>query len=275
MPAPGPPARPTGDDLAQAAIRLRVYTLRHLWGLPVENKHKVAYWKFINNGLPTAARLHKDSPCACGTGGARPARAHVFWECPVARAIWEPLQELLSARAPMALTPWHLWLCRPPPGMDGRVWGAVCLAAVTAMDSGRAYLVRLSLPPPAPPQPARDRGQRTLLELWHAGGDDAAAAEEDARQRAVRGMGREELWADAVPGEDPDAFEEQHVAAADDRVRRAAAHARTLFEARLRAMAVVLSADPWAAALPPGHQVMSWDAAARRLRVQGLPGPAV
>jgi hypothetical protein len=73
---------------------------------------------------------------------------HAFWECPVARAV-------VAALAPSypAVARHHLWLLRPPsPAAPLAVWATVALAALAAMEYGRAYMWALSLRPawPAP-----------------------------------------------------------------------------------------------------------------------------
>jgi hypothetical protein len=121
-----------------------------LWHLPWENGRKEVFWRLAYDALPTAARMHRDQPCECGSGP-RPDRHHHFWACPVAQAVVAAVQAALAAAAPppaeqpAPLLPANIWLARAPPGLDARVWGVVCLAAVEAMNRGRRSLAAAAL----------------------------------------------------------------------------------------------------------------------------------
>jgi hypothetical protein len=89
-----------------------------------------------------------NGPCPCGwdlTRQQRTARAatlhrsHAFWHCPVAQAVVEQLQH--SIQQPVQRH--HLWLvCSPTTRVQPMVWQIACLAALSAMDSGRRALWR-------------------------------------------------------------------------------------------------------------------------------------
>ena len=185
-------------DVAAAPLPELLAALQRLWRLPWENYRKETFWRLVYNSLPTAARLHRDEPCGCGTSAARPDRQHHFWTCTVAAAVVGDISASLAAAAqpPPALTQANIWLARPPPGIHAGVWGVVCLAAVEAMDRGRRRLVAMRLqqqqvapaaagpayqqltldnflhpahreaaeppPPPADEQPSQARGQPDL-----------------------------------------------------------------------------------------------------------------
>lgn len=148
-------------DLQAAPLPELQAALQRLWQLPWENGRKETFWRLAYDALPTAARLHRDEPCACGTSGVRPDRHHHFWACPTARTVVDDITCSLAAAAPQpppALTTADLWLARSPPGIHAGVWGVVSLAAVEAMDRGRRRLVAARLqqqrqqPPAAGPQ---------------------------------------------------------------------------------------------------------------------------
>jgi hypothetical protein len=70
-----------------------VNSIHHLFRsfarIPVPNHYKCIVWKCLYNGLPTAARLHKNQPCGCGTGASSPNRYHHYYQCPRAIAAME------------------------------------------------------------------------------------------------------------------------------------------------------------------------------------------
>jgi hypothetical protein len=133
--------------------------LRKLWGVRWENHSKEVFWRLVYNGLPTPARLHgAGRPCQCQAGlegAVLPGREHCFWECPVAEAVRGEMQRALPPGAP-PLAREQLWLARGPAGVHKGVWLVVVLAAVRAMDRGRAALTswRLAAGQEAPPPAA-------------------------------------------------------------------------------------------------------------------------
>jgi hypothetical protein len=130
---------------AAAPLPELLSTLERLWRLPWENGRKEAFWRLVYDALPTAARMHRDAPCLCGSSGPRPDRHHHFWACPVACAVVAAIHAALTAASPALpppppLLPSAIWLARTPPGIHAGPWGVVCLAAVEAMDRGRRSL---------------------------------------------------------------------------------------------------------------------------------------
>ena len=118
--------------------------LQGLWGVRWDNQIKEPFWRLVYDAHPTPHRLHEAGrPCQCGAGlgGAAPlpGRDHSFWACPVAVAERAELQRALPAVAPL-LTQAQLWLARAPAGVHQGVWFVVVLAAVRAMNKGRAAL---------------------------------------------------------------------------------------------------------------------------------------
>lgn len=134
-----------GSQTTQPDGTTTAQLLRRLWRLPWDNKHKEIFWRLALNGLPVAARMPRDGkPCGCGSGGPLPDRRHHFWDCPVAAAVVHSLTAQLGGQ-PLSTT--SIWLAKPPPGLHGGAWGVVCLAAISAMDSGRRSLFKLGAAP--------------------------------------------------------------------------------------------------------------------------------
>jgi len=95
------------------------------------------------DAFPTAGRMHlSTSPCvACGVLG--PDVSHHFWSCPVAAAVRREVTQQLAAAGfipPTATVSCaSLWLAvKPAANVHTLVWDLVCLAAVHAMEHGRA-----------------------------------------------------------------------------------------------------------------------------------------
>ena len=193
---------PSADLADAAATQLLKSTFARLWALKWLNARKETYWLLAFDGLPTPSRLHIQRPCVCGAGGASPGRDHVYWDCVVASAVHKLIQQQLPASAGI-LARRHVWLCEPPPGLLPEAWGVVCLAAVAAMDRGRAVAYRRQLDSRAAggrevggggrrggrgSSGGRDAGgddggnglrQRTLFEAWDGGLTEAERAEWD------------------------------------------------------------------------------------------------
>ena len=109
-------------------------TLANIWRLPWDNRHKEVLFLLAHDGIPTAARMHSDSRCACGSP--RPGRLRHFWHCPVAQAA---LRSLTSCLPPdMDLPRSALWLARPAPDdVHAGAWEVASLCALCAMDHRR------------------------------------------------------------------------------------------------------------------------------------------
>jgi hypothetical protein len=132
--------------------------LRHMWLLPWDNNRKELLWRLVVDGVPSAARMHMTGDtCACGV--VAPGRRHHFWECPVAVAVVAAIRQQLPGQPVVCCH--HIWLAVPPacPVRCHRgVWSVVALAALLAMDKGRALLCKWKLDPP----------QRSLDQQLHA-----------------------------------------------------------------------------------------------------------
>ena len=140
--------------------------LRRLWRLPWENKHKETFWRLALNGLPLAARMpSSEQPCSCGHSDPLPGRRHHFWECPVAASVVSSLAAQLNGHA---LSPANLWLAQPPTGVHEGIWQVVCLASVSAMETGRRLLAKQAGKAGAPPGStlAAAVGRHATARLW-------------------------------------------------------------------------------------------------------------
>lgn len=124
---------------AKATAIPKLFT--NLWRLPVANKFKEPFWRCALDSIPTAARLHKNDKCGCGTGPIQPSRQHHFLECAVANGIYE----LISSQIPTATIPEikimvRTTSCPDPALVYPPIWRLTCLAAFSAMESGRKWL---------------------------------------------------------------------------------------------------------------------------------------
>ena len=134
--------------------------LTRLWKLPWDNHIKETYWSVLYNGLATKDRhlQHVCGCCMCNDAG----RLHIFWDCPVAKALRDTIERQLGIPAD-ALAIQHLLLMEPPPGTltarpaEQLVWDVVCLAAIDALrrthDAGYSRWFHI---PPTPDNPHED-----------------------------------------------------------------------------------------------------------------------
>jgi hypothetical protein len=115
-------------------------------------------------GICRKQRLARTQPwqCPCEQAAAGPGgpRMHTFWQCLVAQALRLQLQLGLGGAAQLRRA--HIWAMEPPAaaGLTQQLWSVVAVAAVDAMESGRAALwcARHAEParPPADQQRAAD-----------------------------------------------------------------------------------------------------------------------
>jgi hypothetical protein len=172
------------DRLPPAVVALRA-TLRAVWRQPWDNRAKEVLWRLALNGVPGAGgggRRHA-GPCVCGTQpcadqrvqwGSAVHRQHAFWDCPVAHAVRDQLQQGLQQggeEAVPAVAQRHLWLLQSPSAeVPPVLWWAVSLAALAAMEQGRRHLWALvSRQPPTPAAEAvAAAGQRAVGDFWLA-----------------------------------------------------------------------------------------------------------
>lgn len=121
--------------------------MKRLWKLPWDNSYKEVYWKLLLDGLATSLRLHKaQQTCVCGA--LCPGRYHHFWQCPVAQAVVDaiiaeipPSWVHVTPGVPV-VTIANVWFMETPRAgvhkVHQGIWSVVCLAAIVAMDMGRA-----------------------------------------------------------------------------------------------------------------------------------------
>jgi hypothetical protein len=163
--------------------RLRVlHSLKYVWRLPWENAQKEVFWRLLVNGVSAAGGhdICLQGPCPCGWSvpgfhlhyregwcrylGAPALRAHCFWDCPVAQAVLAEVARGLPAG--ICLHRLHVWgLTSPCGAVCPAVWTVVCLAAVSAMHTGRkcCWSVHMSNKDVLDPDGFR---QLTLYEAW-------------------------------------------------------------------------------------------------------------
>jgi len=122
-----------------ASRQLLANSIHHLFRscarIPVPNHYKCLVWKCIYNGLPTAARLHKNQPCGCGTGVTSPNRHHHFYQCPLAQSILRTVaHQVPQCQWSPQDTHLAIWSLSPPAQVDGRVWTLISICAIAAME---------------------------------------------------------------------------------------------------------------------------------------------
>jgi hypothetical protein len=168
-------------------------TLKALWRLRWDNKHKEVLWRMSVNGIRGAGGHDVcTGSCACGwllppnsrssslqreLTGAPMHRQHTFWQCPVACAVSYAIRAALPPDTRLLCA--HLWLCEPPSTtLNRHVWRVVCLAALSAMEYGRRVLWATHLGSTAAASAGQASGtgsshavvlslqQRTLFEVW-------------------------------------------------------------------------------------------------------------
>ena len=133
-----------------------VATLSRLWVLKWENQHKEALWRVASNACwafpqNAASRAvgRAVAPCrACGVDMGDGDRRHWFWDCRTACALREAMGMALGAAPEDSLDAFDrasLWLVCPPAGITQPVWDVVCLAALSAMDTGRQRVIMAGL----------------------------------------------------------------------------------------------------------------------------------
>ena len=118
--------------------------LQSAWRLKWDNHEKQVLWRLAVDGVAAANSRMRSWSCPCCPGAGGDPRAHCFWDCPVAVAVWrELLAGLPQPSTPLARA--SVWLGAPvPASVHAGVWGVVCLAALSAMEHGRRQLWRLT-----------------------------------------------------------------------------------------------------------------------------------
>lgn len=149
--------------------------LSSLWSLRMDNHVKETYWRLFLNALPLGSRMgDRQPPCRCSLAGlpaAQQDRWHTFWACPLAKQLRALVEEVLGrVRPDFSLTPSHLLLMHLPfksPLLPRVVWYAVCLAAVHALDRGRAFLYLPRADPLTDYLHVVERGQYLVRAKFH------------------------------------------------------------------------------------------------------------
>ena len=135
----------TASDDVVAAFWQRI--LRTAWSIGFENVFKETMWR-----LSIDAVRHRGSrndagqrvTCDCGQGTCD--RIHHFHTCPVAAAVYDAIAAAIPNCPP--LERYHVWLAQPPTAaLHPELWLVICMAALSAMDSGRRALFRIARAP--------------------------------------------------------------------------------------------------------------------------------
>lgn len=212
-----PVIEPTAAVMAAFARRLR-----SAWRLKWDNHEKQVLWRLAVDGVAAVNSRMQAWSCPCCPGAGGDPRAHCFWDCPVAVAVWRELVNgFPQPSAPLARA--SVWLGAPVPvSVHAGVWGVVCLAALSAMEHGRRQLWRLT-------RAAADRATKAAL-----------AAGSGGRQHTIPEL----LWGVAPPVAPPCASV----------VDQAKALAVADFWLRLESFATLgLAPESWAADVGAAH----------------------
>jgi hypothetical protein len=124
-----------------------------VWRLRWDNVHKEVLWRLAVLGCPGGQA--PGCQCCQGPPALRGAakRMHQFWDCPVSCAVRAQLSGVLAVPPVCA----DVWLVRAPPGVLPVVWCVVALAALSAMEHGRACLWSRCASVRLPPGPCVER----------------------------------------------------------------------------------------------------------------------
>jgi len=179
--APATPMQHTSVELEGRQLQFTA-CLPALWAVPLDNRHKDAFWRLTVQGIPGAGGhdICLMGPCPCGwcvdalvcnsaehkrSLGAPAMQAHTFWSCPVAQAVVRAISQALPANT--QLHRMHIWLVIPPcTTVVLAVWQVVCMAAIAAMERGRRIFWAVHLSHLQAPAAAGQGRQQTLEEAW-------------------------------------------------------------------------------------------------------------
>ena len=280
----GTPADRTNAAVREVWVRHVFAAYSRLWRLPWDNAFKEVYWRLTQNGLATSARLHRAQPCgACGCqpapGGPLIGRRHHFWECPVAQAVVQAVQQQLPQQwCVQPLQPHNLLFMHRPAGasrvttVHAGVWRVVCLAAVNAMDVGRRAAAQ-----------AQVEGQQAAAAA-------AAAAQVVPRQQQAEGQQRlTDVWQPAPLAPHQQQHQQQvqqrqQARQQQQQQRQQEAREARLAEVKVAAVArfwellqdfVVMNAAPprWGLAVAPNHPLLRSSRGLAGLRVLAVVQP--
>lgn len=128
---------PANANAHQHVRRFRS-ALRQAWRIPCTNALKETLWRLAVNSIPGGVIRPWLCPCDLHSPPIQSSRVHSFWTCPVALAVRAQLDNTLG----VAVARPSLWLLGPPPlpNLDDNIWRLVSLAALSAMEHGRALL---------------------------------------------------------------------------------------------------------------------------------------
>lgn len=156
-----------------------------VWQHPCDDSLKEPLWRLAAGAIPGARFQPWRCPCGYAAQHPRPPSAlspsqHTFWACPVLSVLKATLQAALPA-----VQRHHVWLLRLPQGapMHADVWLVVSLAALAAMETGRAALWAEGQGQPLAYAAIAELAHRVNLQFWSSLSDYAAWAPSDAHHR--------------------------------------------------------------------------------------------
>lgn len=164
--------------------------LARWWRLRIPNTYKEAAWRLALGTFPTARRMDLTAATCVACGAVCPDVGHHFWSCPVAVVVRQEVAAQLVAAglmpAPAQLSCTSLWMgVSPLDAVLPWVWDLVCVAAVHAMEVGRAAAWATSR------HAVQDvvlnvAGRAALAAFWSALADFAATAPIPRRLRSFQ-----------------------------------------------------------------------------------------
>jgi hypothetical protein len=156
------------NTMAQARERLQD-TFASIWKADMDNHWRSVWYRLVYNGIAVKSRITPPPHPPCGCAEGVHDRQHVFWDCPVARAVVRQLEAHLAAKGhPVELTRTHLLGIQPPLPptiLVPSVWEIVALAAIKALND-TTFL--LNPPDNKPPVPVATTIRRALSR-FHSG----------------------------------------------------------------------------------------------------------
>ena len=177
----GPLASASARSTAASALPA---LFSEVWSHPCDDSLKEPLWRLAAGAFPGARFRPWRCPCGFEAQHPSPASAaspsqHAFWACPVLSVLRAALQAALPA-----VERHHVWLLRPPQGapVNEGVWLVVSLAALAAMEAGRAALWAGGNGLVLSPAAVADLARRVALEFWASLSDYAAWAPSDSHE---------------------------------------------------------------------------------------------
>ena len=177
-------------DVAAVSLPSVCDVLARWWKLRVPNVYKEAAWRLTLNAFPTAQRMQLPNSACVACERLNPGVGHHFWDCPVARAVCAEIEGQLASAGMLAagrsLVCRNVWLgVKPHASLSRWVWDVVCVAAVHAMDVGRAAAWAVSQRLPAAQLVRNVACRAATAAFWSVMADVAATAVVPGKERVA------------------------------------------------------------------------------------------